>query len=194
MIWHEENPALVRAYKEEAAKFLFGAEFPPIGGDGELNILGRVWLRNSPIRVNTKVRIIFPKSFIPRGQLPIVYDEERKYKAPDPEGHINFDHSFCLGVQGNTYIDYPEFSMRRLIEYLHVYLLQQELYQLDKIRAFLKGTRAKWPGKSWAHGEAGEIQAAREREPYEYCVCGSGKLYRECCRSLYGIIRTRRFR
>jgi len=185
--WYEEEPDRLERERRTALALLDDVLFPQTGKDGVFKIVGSVPVRfldeDGEIDFSFRVRIEYPRDFPPQGLVPTVFDHDCRYAAPDPEGHINDDHGFCLGMRGGTDIDSPAYSLHKLVDYLKVFLLAEYVYQQDKRAEIKTGRPAKWPGPAYSHGAAGLREGLEEKagQRNALCPCGSGKKFKNCC-------------
>lgn len=185
--WHEENPQLLADITKQAREQLQEVE-TYLDSQGKLIIIGFLELRTNcgfPFdRVH--LRFSFPTTIGQRGGEAIkVFDHAEKFDAPDPEGHINDDRSFCWGIPGESEIDFTKGGgFQHFLTALKIFFSHQYIYQKRKLEQHQKGgPPARWPGNARSHGSAGIEEAIKARGHIDAdapCPCGSGSKYRTC--------------
>jgi ubiquitin-protein ligase len=102
-------------------------------------------------RADVEIELRFPEAY--PHEPPEIFDRGFRW-VPNPDRHINEDHSFCLWL---AHVDVPDVST---VELLRKLLLQVLLFLRDQ---FVFDDLKRWPGKQWAHGPvAAYAQHVRE--------------------------------
>jgi hypothetical protein len=132
-----------------------------------------------------KVRIVYPPEFPERGRVPSVYLESHRHWRKEEDTHIEDDWRLCLGVPGESEIDFSKpNSFELLIQCVGDFLFKEYLYQKELANSFLTRKRPMWPGPARSHGIDGIREVIQEWGKWgrnEWCPCGSGKKFKRCC-------------
>jgi class 3 adenylate cyclase len=135
-----------------------------------------------------KLRIVYPGDFPSKSRVPYVFlDSHRNKWENSADAHLFTNWAMCLFVPGESPIDFTsETSLQELFVVVRVFLFKERLYQRDLILQAISGNRAIWPGEARSHGIAGIVEAINARggmRKHEFCICGSGKKFKQCCKS-----------